>query len=217
MYRKLQQKGILGDIIENMPTWLPFLFLNYKYVIIALIAIPEGPILMAICGFLIRIGSLSFWPAFIALIIGDFIADIIWYALGRTGGLKIARSKFGRIMGLNDKNIQLIGRYFHKYHELILFISKLTTGFGFAPVVLFTAGLVKIPFKKYLVLNFIGGFVWTGFLIALGYSFSHFFITISNVSGKITLVGASLLALFVVLKIGRHIHNVIARGNLSKN
>jgi len=197
-----------------MPSWLPFLFLDYKYVIITILAVPEGPIIMAVCGFLVRTGVLSWWPAYIALVIGDFIADIIWYFLGSVGGLKIANSKFGRIMGLNEKSIELIKKYFHKYHTSILFISKITTGFGFAPVVLFTAGFVKIPLRKYLLLNFFGGFIWTGFLMALGYSFSHLFITIGNVSGKVTLVGGALLLLFIAFRIGKHFHKVIASGNL---
>ncbi len=197
-----------------MPSWLPFLFLDYKYLIITLIAIPEGPIIMALCGFLVRTGVLSFWPAYIALVIGDFIADIVWYFLGSKGGMKIAQSRFGKFMGLNDKNISLIEKYFHKYHASILFISKVTTGFGFAPVVLFTAGFVKIPFRKYLLLNFLGGFVWTGFLMALGYSFSHLFITIQNVSGKLTLIGVSVILILIAYRIGKHFHKMIVSGNL---
>lgn len=197
-----------------MNSWLPYLLLDYKYILLALIAIPEGPIVMAVAGSLVRADILSLWPAYIALVIGDFIADIIWYFLGSIGGLKIAHSKFGRFMGLNDKNIALIEKYFHKYHNSILFISKITTGFGFAPVVLFTAGFVKIPLRKYLLLNFIGGFIWAGFLMALGYSFSHIFITIENISGKITLVGGALVLLFIAVRVGKHFHKVIASGNL---
>ena len=58
--------------------------------------------------------------------------------------------------------------FFHKHQDKILFISKITMGFGFAVATLFTAGLVKIPFKKYAMFNFLGGFVWTGFLLAVG-------------------------------------------------
>ena len=196
-----------------MPSWLPFLFLDYKYILIALLAIPEGPIVMAISGFLVRAEVLSLWPAYFALVIGDFVADIIWYFLGRRGGMKIVHSKFGKFMGLNEKNIMMTEKYFHKYHTSILFISKLTTGFGFAPVVLFTAGLVKIPFKKYCLLNFFGGFIWTGFLMALGFSFSHFFITIKDINGKIFLIGSALIILFIIYRIGRHIHQLIIKKN----
>lgn len=194
-----------------MPTWLPFLFLDYKYLIIALIAIPEGPIIMAVCGFLVRADLLSLWPAYFALVIGDFIADIVWYFLGRKGGLRTVHSKFGKFMGLSGKNVKMIEKYFHKYHTSILFVSKLTTGFGFAPVVLFTAGLVKIPFRRYCLLNFFGGFIWTAFLMALGYSFSHLFITIKDINGKLFLIGGSLIALFIVYRIGKHIHQLILK------
>lgn len=196
-----------------MPNWLPFLFLDYKYIIIFLIAIPEGPILMAVCGFLVRANILSLWPAYIALVIGDFVADIVWYYLGKSGGIKIVHSKFGRFMGLKEKNIEIVEKYFNKYHTSILFVSKLTTGFGFAPVVLFTAGLVKVPFKKYCLVNFIGGFIWTAFLMALGYSFSHLFITIQNINGKMFLVGGSLIILFVVYRIGKYINKLIITKN----
>lgn len=169
---------------------------------------------MAICGFLVRTSVLSLWPAYIALVIGDFMADIIWYFLGSIGGLKIVNSKFGKFMGLNESKVELIRKYYHKYHSSILFISKLTTGFGFAPVVLFTAGLVKIPFKKYSILNFFGGFIWCGALMALGYTFSHLFITIQDAFGKVTLIGASLFLIILVFRIGKYFHKIIASGNL---
>ena len=48
-------------------------------------------------------------------------------------------------------------------------------GFGFAVATLFTAGLVKVDFKKYALFNFLGGFIWTGFLLAAGYFFGNLY------------------------------------------
>lgn len=187
-----------------MLAWFVELIIHYKYAILILIAIPEGPVVMLLSGGLIRLGHLSFWPAYVALMAGDLIADIAWYCVGYYGGMRFV-DRFGKFFGITREKVEIVGKFFHKYHNWILFISKITTGFGFALVTLMTAGLVKIPFKKYLLLNFIGQFFWTGGLIALGYAFGHLYVTISDVLGRITLVGVVFLALVFVYNVGKHI------------
>jgi membrane protein DedA with SNARE-associated domain len=51
-------------------------------------------------------------------------------------------------------------------------------GLGFAVVTLTVAGMLKVPFKNYFLLNLFGGFIWTAFLITLGYFFGNFYVLI---------------------------------------
>ena len=57
-----------------------------------------------------------------------------------------------------------------------------------------TAGLVKIPFLKYVGINIIGQFVWTGLLIGVGYFFGDAYMKVDSIIGKL-----SIFALFVVI------------------
>jgi membrane protein DedA with SNARE-associated domain len=116
---------------------------------------------------------------YIALVSGDFVADIGWYCVGRFGGRPIVL-KWGHRFGITLKSIEKIEERFKRYHDKILIISKLTMGFGFALVTLVVAGMLRVSFKKYAVLNLIGGFVWTAVLLLVGYFFGNIYASITG-------------------------------------
>ncbi len=166
------------------------------YLFIIFTACIEGPILSVLFGILIKLGYFSFAPIYVALMLGDVFGDTIWYGIGRFYGYSFV-GKYGRHFGITPDRIKKVEHIFHKYTKSILIISKLTTGFGFAIVTLFTAGLVKIPFRTYTGLNFIGQFVWTALLIGVGFYFSHLYVTFDTIFARL-----SLIALFILLVIG---------------
>jgi membrane-associated protein len=171
---------------------------SYKYVILFPIAFLEGHIITIISGFLVRLGYLNFIPAGLVIASGNLLGDILFYWLGYTKGEKFAL-KYGKYIGINETNLETTKAIFMKHHEWILLISKLTNGLGLAIVILFTAGMSKIPFRKYLLLNIIGELAWTGLLLTLGYFFGHLYARINNVFSGIgfVLVVAVLVFLFV--------------------
>lgn len=54
-----------------------------------------------------------------------------------------------------------------------LVISKLTMGFGLALATLTVAGMLRVPFWRYAVINLVCGFIWTLFLFGVGYFFGN--------------------------------------------
>ncbi len=169
------------------------LLIRYKYPLIIPLAFVEGPIIMMMCGFLIKLGYMSFLPAYFVLMAGDLLGDIFWYSLGFFYGEAVVR-KFGRFLSIEEKEVATVKRIFHQHHTTILLVSKITMGFGFALVTLITAGIVKIPFRRYLAFNFFGQFVWTGILMSVGFFLGKFYLTINDVLGKV-----SIFALFIII------------------
>ena len=178
-------------IYNNILLW----FDSSKYALLFLGMIIEGPIIMLASGFLYKLGQFSFFPMYLVLIFGDFTADMIWYCVGRFGTRK-AIFKYGNYVGVTPNALEKIERAFHKYHQKILIISKLTMGFGFAVVVLVVAGMFKVPFKNYVILNLIGGFIWTAMLLAIGFFLGNIFIAIPKYSKIIFII--SIFTLFVL-------------------
>jgi membrane protein DedA with SNARE-associated domain len=176
------------------------------YGLMLLIGIVEGPILAFICGIMFRWGYFPFWPMYLVLMLGDIIGDIVWYYIGKTAGLKFVE-KYGKYFGLKPELISRVEYYFHKYKHPILIISKLTTGFGFATVVLFTAGLVKIPFRRYITINILGQFVWTGLLMGAGYLFGHLYSTFNNVFQRLGLAAACIIVVVAIIQVGKYIRD----------
>jgi membrane protein DedA with SNARE-associated domain len=165
----------MNAFIQNVSFWID----SSKYVLLFLGCIVEGPVVMMTSGFLYHLGQFDFVPMYFALVAGDFTADICWYSLGRYGTQNTIL-RYGHLFGLTQMTLEKVEDWFRRYHQKILIISKLTTGFGFAVAVLIVAGMSKVPFKNYVALTLVGGFIWTAMLITIGYFFGNIFILISG-------------------------------------
>ena len=165
----------MESFYHNIIIWID----SSKYFLLFIGTIIEGPVVMMASGFLYKLGKFSLLPMYFTLVLGDFTADIIWYSFGRLG-TRNAIFKYGHFVGINPYNLEKIEKLFNKYHQKILIISKLTMGLGFAFIVLIVAGMFKVPFKNYVILNLIGGFIWTAFVVAIGYFLGNIYLMITG-------------------------------------
>jgi membrane-associated protein len=184
------------DQLPHIASWIVDFGITHYYLVyavIALIACAEGPWISIILGVVLRLGFLYFWPIYIALMLGDLIGDVIWYYIGRRYGHSFI-AKHGHRFNITEEAVARLTRLFHKHKHVVLFLSKISNGMGFALVTLMTAGMARIPFGRYIVVNAVGQLIWTGFLISTGFFFSSLYITVNNVIGKISLT-AGIVAL----------------------
>jgi membrane protein DedA with SNARE-associated domain len=191
--------------IQNVAFWIN----SSKYILLFIGCIAEGPVVMLASGFLYHLGQFNFWPMYFALVIGDFVADIGWYILGRFGARQTV-FKFGHFVGLTSESLERVGGWFNKYHQKILIISKLTMGFGFATVVLLVAGMYKVPFKNYFFINLIGGFIWTMILLTVGYFVGNIFTLIPGPAKATFLTVAAISIIFGL----RFLNNYLKKINI---
>jgi len=168
------------------------------YLTIVVLAIIEGPVLSMIFGVMIRLDFFPFWPVYIALMVGDLLGDVFWYYVGHFLGHRFIR-RFGKYFSVTEENVEKVKKTFHKYKDSILFISKVTTGFGLAIATLITAGLSRIPFWRYMAINTSGQFIWSLMLISVGYFFSHLYVEFNNWLIRITLIGTLILLIAAFL------------------
>lgn len=170
-------------------------FLSFsKYLVVFVLCIVEGPIVMISSGFLLRLGQFQLLPLYLSLMAGDFTADLGWYAVGRFGARKII-NRYGHFLSVTPAVIAKIEKRFRTYQDKILFISKITMGFGFALATLIVAGMLHVPFKRYVILNFFGGFIWTAFLLAAGFFFGNIY---SSIVGPFKIVFVVLLVIVIL-------------------
>lgn len=179
------------------------LFFQYRYPALAVIAFFEGPYLMMMSGLLIKLGVLTLIPTYIALSIGDLIGDIAWYYIGYFFGNRFVH-RFGRFFDITAENIENTKQLFSNHRKKILLGSKVTAGFGLSLATLVTAGMVGAPFGEFVFLNFFGQLVWTGIMLAVGYLFGNLYVAIDNIMGRIFIVGAALIALYLLIRLSRH-------------
>jgi membrane protein DedA with SNARE-associated domain len=183
-----------------MQEWLISLSINHTvwvYVFIVFFAFAEGPILSMVFGIIIKLGYFDFMSVYVALMVGDLIGDIFWYCIGFYYGHSFIK-KFGKYFSVTEQSLERAKSIFHKHKHPILFISKITNGFGFALATLIAAGMVKLPFKKYLAVNIAGQFIWTGLLISTGYFLGDFYLKVDTIFSRIMFVFV-IVILFILI------------------
>jgi len=181
-------------------------FLSFsRYAVVFVLCIVEGPVVMLTSGFLYRLGQFNLLPLYFSLMAGDFAADLVWYVIGRYGARTMI-NRFGHLFNITPQIINKIEKRFRRYQGKILFISKITMGFGFALATLMVAGMLHVPFKRYALLNFLGGFIWTAFLLALGYFFGDVY---SSVAGPLKIIFIPAAIIVVVLSLWAINHHLV--------
>ncbi len=180
----------------------------YKYILIAPFSIIEGPILGLVCGFLIKLRLLSFFPTFPILMLGDIISDAYWYLIGYTGGRKVVL-KYGKFFSISDEKFAVLEKIYQKHFVKILFLSKITMGLGFAIPIVAAAGMNRIPFKKYMLVNILSQPLWTGMLVSAGYFGGTLYLQINNGLQLLFLIASIIIFLLLAAGFTKYLRAII--------
>lgn len=192
-----------------METWLVDFGANHAYivyVVIAFVGIAEGPVLSVLMGVLLRLGHFSFLPVYIALMSGDLIGDTVLYMLGYYHGHNLIK-KFKKWFKISEEGLSKVETSFHKHKNKILVFSKLTNGMGLGMVVLATAGIVRIPYARFIIINFFGQLVWSGLLLSIGYFFGHVYSQVSSVLSKMLIISLFCIIFYMAYYYSKKLRN----------
>lgn len=181
------------------------LLLTYKYAIISPLVFILGAPVSLIAGFLLRLNILELLPTCLMLAAGELTADVLWYWLGFRYGDRFAK-RFGRYVGISEASITHVKKLFEKRYDVIILTSKITAGLGFGTVIMFTAGLSKVPFRWYMLLNIVGQSIWTAGLLSIGYFLGHLYLEVNGVFEKMAIFAAAIIFIGCVIGFGRYLH-----------
>ena len=185
-----------------MPDYLLSLLTHYGYAIIFPIALFEGHIITILVGFLWKMGYIQGLIGVWIVIAGNLTGDIIWYWIGYTQGGPFIR-KYGPYVGIDDVKAKRAGEIFLRHGAKILFLSKVTNGFGMVIATLCMAGAYKIPFKKFLFYTFLGEVLWSFSLLFIGYFFGGLYSVIESYFTKVFLITVFALLIFILFSLGK--------------
>lgn len=133
-------------------------------------------------------------------ILGDVIGDMILYWLGYVWGMSFVR-RIGKYLGITENIVLKMEKYFENHGGKTIFIVKSTTGLCWAAFT--AAGIVKMRFKKFLTYSILGGIVWSGFLVAMGYFYGFLW---REISRYIEWVGWVIAGLAIVSFMGINLY-----------
>ncbi|MFZ2621287.1 MAG: VTT domain-containing protein [Minisyncoccia bacterium] len=152
------------------------LLLHYSYFILFPIAVFEGPIISIIAGLLVSTGQMNFLLVILIIMFADIIGDTMYYSLGRWGGKLV--HKFGHKIGITHTRLEKTKVYFHENHNKAVVTSKIAHGVG--PIGLVLAGILKVPYIRYIRMCFYVTFVQSLILTSVGMLFGHAYVLIDK-------------------------------------
>ena len=168
---------------------LVLLLTKYGYFILFPLAAIEGPIVSLVVGFLIYLGYFQFLPAYALLLLGDLIPDTVYYYIGRFGNKRKIMEKYG-------SRLNLIEKLWREHGKKTMFLSKLA--YSLSIPFLISAGLVKMPFRKFISYAFPVTLFQYGVIMAIGYFLGHSYQLAERYIQYAYIIVAAILIVFII-------------------
>jgi membrane protein DedA with SNARE-associated domain len=140
---------------------------SWTYFLLILLVIMEGPSATLLGAAAASAGVMKPSFVFLAATVGNLTADSLWYSVGYVGKIEWLL-RFQRL-GLRKQLIERLKRSMVKHTIQILLIAKFTLSFMIPTLI--TAGLLRIPWRRWFPTLIFADTVWTGLLITIGYYF----------------------------------------------
>lgn len=136
------------------------------YGILFLLVAVEGPIAILLASAAASAGLMRPQLVFLTAALGNLTADCLWYTLGYLGKTEWLQH-FGRWLGIRPSLIEHLKHNMIKHATRVLFLAKLTVSFVIPSLI--AAGLLRIPWRRWLPSFVIAEALWTGSLVLIGY------------------------------------------------
>jgi membrane protein DedA with SNARE-associated domain len=163
--------------------------------LMAPLAVIEGPIVTVIAAYLASLGLLDLRAVIVVAVLADLVGDTILYFVGRNG-LGGLPGRWRTRLGMPAERVERLADHFRRKGGRTLVVGKLTHSAGAA--VLVAAGTARMPFGAFLLFNLVATVPKVLVFAALGWVFGSAY---SQVDHWI-FVGSSLLFLCVLIAFG---------------
>ncbi len=138
----------------------------WTYILLAVLVAVEGPIATLLGAAAASAGLMRPWYVFFAAALGNITADSLWYTLGYMGRIEWL-FHFGKRLGLRRDLLEHLKHNMEKHATKVLFLAKLTVSFVIPSLI--TAGLLRLPLRRWFPALIAAETIWTGSLVLIGY------------------------------------------------
>lgn len=156
--------------MPDLSTFAPYAAITMLLILTgAGLPVPEEAIVVG-AGVAASLGKLESWPAaMVSCLVGALLGDLLAYGIGRYFGLRLLRERpwFARLMHAErEKQIEgMISRHGLK----VFFLARFLVGLR-SPIYL-TAGILRVPVKRFLFVDAISAVVVIGLFFSLAYKY----------------------------------------------
>lgn len=121
-------------------------------------------------------GNLNVVLLWLVLLAAAILGDTVNYHIGYFIGPKVLRSEKSR--WLNKKHLDYTHQFFEKYGPVTIILARFMPVIRtFAP---FVAGVGAMSYRKFILYNVVGGFIWVTMFVIGGYWFGRIPVVADN-------------------------------------
>lgn len=165
----------------------------WSYLILFVLVAIEGPISVLLGAAAASAGLMRPIPVFFAAAAGNLTADSLWYLLGYMGKTEWMYH-FGRWLGIRPSLIEHLKHNMIKHAVRVMFLAKITVSFVIPALI--TAGLLRVPYKRWFPYFIVAEALWTGTLVFIGFYTTE---SLKRVQQSFEYVGLGVSIAFVVV------------------
>ena len=114
-------------------------------------------IIMPFAGYLVSRGEMNIWWVGVAGAIGCVLGSLVAYYVGLYGGRPLIE-KYGRYVLVSRQDLALADRWFSRYGEVIVFVSRLLP--AIRTFIAFPAGVARMNLTRFVLYTFAGSLPW---------------------------------------------------------
>jgi membrane protein DedA with SNARE-associated domain len=161
---------MIAKIIGILSSFIVFTISSMGYSgVVLLMAIESAciplpsEIIMPFSGYLVSRGEMNLWGVGVAGAVGCVLGSLVAYWVGMYGGRPFIE-KYGRYILLSRHDLDIADRWFAKYGEVIVFVSRLLP--AIRTFIAFPAGVARMNLTRFVIYTFAGSLPWC---LALAY------------------------------------------------
>jgi membrane protein DedA with SNARE-associated domain len=190
---------IAAGFLARLTAEFQHLFAHYGYPIIALailgesagIPLPGETVLLA-AGVAAQRGAMSLPLVWVLAAGAAIVGDNIGFWVGRWGGRSLL-VRYGRVVRVRERHLQMLDLYYSRHGAKTVFFGR-WVAFLRMWAALF-AGAARMPWRRFLLFNALGGIAWAVSMSTLAYFFAA---SIGKIQATFGVVGWTLAIAVIV-------------------
>jgi membrane protein DedA with SNARE-associated domain len=178
------------------------LILQYRYWMLIVLALIEGPIVAFVAGTLAAAGYFN--PFFLEFffIVRDLVVDVAYYALGLLAGQSMRTRRLLEKVGVTSEHLESARTLWQTHPLRTMFLGKLS--YGIAPSFFVVAGMVRMSLAEFVGYNAGVAAVQYGALLVLGYFFgSSLGLSVVGIINNVQYLIGAIVIVYIVLFVAR--------------
>ena len=151
-------------------------------------------------GYLVQQGHMNFWSVLSASVAGTVIGSYVNYWIAKHYGRTLFR-KYGKYFMMTPQKLKKLEHFYSQHGSLSTFVGRLLP--GLRHYISFPAGLAKMHLGRFCLYTALGGAIWMGILLGIGYKIGDNEDMVRQVLPIIQVVIYGLIGCFIALYFAR--------------